>query len=80
MGVAWGKDLALGMAHLRPPPGGLSSMPAEESAPTSQCSRRAFLSMKAVAFGVICPDFIKRFQAIGQVSSEKLSPQTETPM
>lgn len=80
MGMAWGKDLALGMAHLWLLPGGSSSVPAEESAPTSQCSHGAFLFMKAVAFGVICSDFIKRFQAIGQVSYEKLLPQTEIPM
>lgn len=46
MGVAWGKELVLGMAHLRSLLGGSSSLPAEESAPTSQCSRGAFLSMK----------------------------------
>lgn len=80
MGVAWGKELVLGMAHLRSFLGGLSSLPAEESAPTSQCSRGAFHSMKTVAFGVICSDFIKWFQAIGQVSAEKLSPHTEPPM
>lgn len=43
-------------------------------------SRGAFLSMKTVAFGMICSDFIKWFQAIGQVSAEKLSPHTEPPM
>lgn len=75
-----GMDLAWGMAHLCSFLEGSSSMPAEESAHTSQCSHGAFLSMKAVAFGTIFSDFMKQFQATGQVSPGRLSSQTETPM